>query len=71
MGGTRRRRLRTILAVVVLVPLILIGAFAFYVADGAGALPWQEDPTPIPVVPFQNLGGSSSMSPTATATPGT
>lgn len=69
MGRSRRSRLRTLIAVVILVPLLFIGGFAFYVASEAGELPWQEDPTAIPVVPFGGLDGSGQPLPTETPTP--
>ncbi len=69
MRRSRRSRLRTVVAVVILVPLLLIGGFAFYVASEAGELPWQEDPTAIPVVPFGGLDGSGQPLPTETPTP--
>lgn len=67
MRRSRRSRLRTVVALVILVPLLLIGGFAFYVASEAGELPWQEDPTAIPVVPFGGL--DSTGQPLATETP--
>ena len=69
MQQSRRSRLRTVVAVVVLVPLLLFGGFAFYVASEAGELPWQEDPTAIPVVPFGGLTSSGQPVPTETPTP--
>jgi hypothetical protein len=69
MQQSRRNRLRTVVAVVILVPLLLIGGFAFYVASEAGELPWQEDPTAIPVVPFGGLDSSGQPLPTETPTP--
>ena len=69
MPQSRRSRLRTLVAVVVLVPLMFIGGFAFYVASEAGELPWQEDPTAIPVVPFGGLTSSGQPVPTETPIP--
>ncbi len=69
MSRTRRSRLRMAVALVILVPMLLIGGFAFYVASEAGELPWQEDPTAIPVVPFGGLDGSGQPLPTETPTP--
>lgn len=69
MGGSRWRRWRAWLALAVLVPVLLVGGLAFHLADEAGALPWQEDPTAIPVVPFQKLNGTSPAAPTPTPAP--
>ena len=69
MQQSRRRRLRTVVAIVVLVPLMFIGGFVFYVASEAGELPWQEDPTAIPVVPFGGLTSDGQPMPTETPTP--
>ena len=66
MHGSRWQRWRAWVAIAVLVPLLLGGALAYRLADEAGALPWQEDPTTIPVVPFQNLGGDTPAAPTPT-----
>ena len=69
MQQSRWSRLRTVVAIVVLVPLLLIGGFSFYVAGEAGELPWQEVPTAIPVVPFGGLTSSGQPVPTETPTP--
>jgi hypothetical protein len=63
------RRARILIAAI-LIPVFIFGAVGFYVANQAGALPWQADPTPIPVVPFENLPGSGGSDAfTAPATP--
>lgn len=59
------RRLRLLIAAIV-IPVLLFGSAAFYLANQAGALPWQADPTPIPVTPFANLAGPPTADPTAT-----
>lgn len=69
MPPSRRRRLRTVIALVVLVPLLLAGGFAFYVASVAGELPSQADSTVIPVVPFGALDSSGRPMPTETPIP--
>jgi hypothetical protein len=68
------RRLRLLVAALV-IPILIIGAAGFYVANQAGTLPWQAEPTPIPVTPFANLPGSgdanaSTLPPTPTSEPG-
>jgi hypothetical protein len=68
MTQARPSRRRRIFAVTLLVPLIILVVMAFNIANQAGALPWQEDPTPIPVTPFGNLPGSGDAG--VVATPG-
>jgi hypothetical protein len=46
---------RKIIATLILIPIGLVLAFSLYLANTAGELPWQTDPTRIPVVPFANL----------------
>jgi hypothetical protein len=73
------RRAKAILAAAIGVPAILIVAFAIYLASVAGELPWQEDPTRIPVTPFADIPGfsfptvvpASSGTPAPAASPGT
>ena len=45
----------TVLLVIVALAFILIGAYGTYLADQAGYLPWQEEPTRIAVTPFADL----------------
>jgi disulfide bond formation protein DsbB len=51
------------------VVLIAILGFGIYLASVAGELPWQEDPTRIPVEQFEGIPGFSppTLVPTATA----
>lgn len=46
--------------------MIVVVAYAVYVA---GQLPWQEDPTRIPVTPFEGIPGFTIPTPMPTATP--
>jgi hypothetical protein len=43
--------------VVILVPLLILAAWGMVVAGSAGMLPWQPDPTRIPITPFADLPG--------------
>lgn len=62
---------RWIFAVVAAVPLIAVGIFGIYLLNLAGSLPWQTDPTAVPVTPFANLGiGSQAGLAMVVATPG-
>lgn len=62
----RRRSLRIAL-VAVAIPAFLIGVYGFSLADTAGMLPWQADPTRIPITPFADIPGFSIPTPTAPA----
>ncbi|MBX3069475.1 MAG: hypothetical protein KF883_03105 [Thermomicrobiales bacterium] len=58
-------RRRAVVATLVLIPIGVVLFFALYLANEAGELPWQEDPTRIPVTPFANLPTAPAASPTA------
>ena len=55
--STRRRRGTLVFSLLALVVLLVVVGYGFYLANMAGRLPWQEEPTRIPVTPFANLGG--------------
>jgi hypothetical protein len=51
------------IALLVLVPAIVFGGFGIYALDQADKLPWQEQPTRIPITPvempsFGTIGGT-------------
>ena len=76
MKRVLRRRWFWALAVLVLVPLAVIGSYGFYLADSADMLPWQEDPTRIPITPFADIPGFNAPTavtsrPTPTPAPAT
>jgi predicted metal-binding protein len=50
-----RSRKRLLVVTLILIPLALVLMFSLYLANTAGELPWQTDPTRIPVTPFANL----------------
>ncbi len=54
-NSTSNSTRRKIIATLVLIPIGLVLAFSLYLADTAGELPWQTDPTRIPITPFANL----------------
>lgn len=62
---------RRILAVLVLIPVLVVGGFVLYLLNLAGELPWQEDPTPISagITPFAGLPTVAAIA-TATTAPG-
>jgi hypothetical protein len=59
---------RKIIATLVLIPIGLVILFSLYLANTAGELPWQTDPTRIPITPFANL--PTSVPDAGTPTPG-
>jgi hypothetical protein len=59
------------LALLALVVLLTVGGYGLYLANMAGRLPWQEEPTRIPVTPFANLGGTEDDAETSEPAPGT
>ena len=61
----RRGAGRTI-ATLVLIPIGLVILFSLYLANTAGELPWQTDPTRVPVTPFANLPTTVPAAGTAT-----
>ena len=63
MRGGRRSPKRALLVVLVLA-VLLVGGFGLYLGSLAGELPWQEDPTRIPITPFADIPGFGA--PTAT-----
>jgi hypothetical protein len=68
MSFIRRRPVLTLAILVVGVFLIFVGGFGYYLADTAGKLPWQEDPTRIAITPFAGIPGFGAAA-TATTTP--
>ena len=59
MGEGPRRRRTLLIALVVVVPLLVLAAWGLTVAGSAGVLPWQPEPTRIPITPFADLSGMS------------
>ena len=59
-----KSRKRAIIATLVLIPIALVLFFSLYLANTAGELPWQTDPTRIPVTPFANLPTAPAITPT-------
>lgn len=68
----RRHRIWSAFAGLGLVLCIAVVATAMYYAGEAGKLPWQEDPTRIPITPFADIPGftlPTKAAGVATATP--
>ena len=59
----------SLLAVLAGLAVAVILGYAVYLASVAGVLPWQEDPTRIPVTPFDQIPGFTVPTPIPTATP--
>jgi hypothetical protein len=57
MNDARRRTRNVVLAIVVVAVLALL-AVALSIAGSAGFLPWQPEPTRIPITPFADLPGA-------------
>ncbi len=60
MDANRRQRRTLIIAAVVLVPLLILVAVGLSVGGSAGMLPWQPEPTRIPITPFADLPSSDA-----------
>ena len=59
---TERRRRNIIIAVALIIFLAII-IWALMMAGSAGFLPWQAEPTRIPITPFADLPGVGTPAP--------
>jgi predicted metal-binding protein len=66
MAQASRRRLLVILAGAVVAVVLVVGGYGVYLADMAGYLPWQAEPTRIAITPFADIPGFTAA-PAATA----
>ena len=71
MTFLRRHRWLRLLAVAALLVVLAIGSLGTYLAGEAGRLPWQEEPTRIPIIPFEGIPGFSAPTRAATPVPAT
>lgn len=74
MKWVRRHPWLGALMLMFLVLVIFVGSFGMYLAGQAGRLPWQEDPTRIPITPFADIPGfgdatEAPAEPAGTASP--
>jgi hypothetical protein len=69
MTFIRRHRWLSFIGAIILAFVIFTGGFGIYLADEAGKLPWQEDPTRIPVVPFEGIPGFGAPTAIPTSEP--
>jgi hypothetical protein len=58
MTDAERRRRQFIIAGIVLIPIVIVAALALVAAGSVGFLPWQPEPTRIPITPFADLPGT-------------
>jgi hypothetical protein len=68
MAKLKNHPLAVTAAAVALIVLIAVVSFAVYLAAATDSLPWQEDPTRIPVTPFNGIPGFTPPTPLPTAT---
>lgn len=59
MRSAIRRPWVRVVAIAMTLTLIAVVSFGLYLASLAGDLPWQEDPTRIPITPFADIPGFS------------
>jgi hypothetical protein len=69
MTSLRHSAWRWLIAAVIVL-LFVVAGFGVYLASGAGALPWQTDPTRIPITPFADIPGFSAPVASPTVVPG-
>ena len=62
-----RKPIGKVIAGTTLAVTVAVVAFAIYLASLTGSLPWQVDPTRIPITPFAGIPGFNA--PIATSTP--
>lgn len=60
---------RWIVAVLLVIPVVIVLGFGIYLASLSGDLPWQTDPTRIPITPFANFP-TAVPDPAGTPVPG-
>jgi hypothetical protein len=68
MSRIKRHPIAITAAAFAVLAMISVVAFAVYLASAAGDLPWQTDPTRIPVTPFSDIPGFTPPTPLPTAT---
>ncbi|MBA3379931.1 MAG: hypothetical protein H0T93_13695 [Chloroflexia bacterium] len=68
MARVRRYPLLAAALAIALVLTVVIGGYGMFLASEAGRLPWQVDPTRIPVTPFSDFPGFGPAS-TPVSTP--
>ncbi len=64
----RRANRKRIVWLTIAIPVVLIVGFGVYLESIAGELPWQSDPTRVPITPFAGIPGFTV--PTTVPSPG-
>lgn len=59
MQRLRRHPMLTALLVAIILFTVVAMSYGVFLASEAGRLPWQEDPTRIPITPFADIPGFS------------
>jgi hypothetical protein len=62
----QRRRRTLVIVAILLIPIAILAIWGMTLAGSAGFLPWQPEPTRIPITPFADLPGAPAP---GTATP--
>ena len=62
MRPVRRRPWFRVAVVAAVLLTLVVGGYGMYLASLAGELPWQEEPTRIPVEPFADIPGFDPQS---------
>ena len=57
----QRWRRDLIILAIVLIPVVILAAWGLTLAGSAGFLPWQPEPTRIPITPFAGLPAAGGM----------
>ncbi len=57
MQRLRRRPVLTVLMVAIILFTVFVMSYGVFLTGEAGRLPWQEDPTRIPITPFADIPG--------------
>ncbi len=62
---------KAIVGIVIAIPILVVAGFVFFLLGQANELPWQTQPTAIPVTPFANIGGTTPAGTTVAASTAT
>lgn len=65
------RNRKGIIGIAIAIPILIVAGFALFLLGQAHELPWQSQPTAIPVTPFANLGATPAATVVPAGTPTT
>ena len=57
----QRRRRNLVILAIVLIPVVILATWGLTLAGSAGFLPWQPEPTRIPITPFAGLPAAGGL----------